>query len=62
VPETLTTLLRDRFTLVANFPVDAKPDTARLYDQQDAFYLPLAGFAGLRRPGPSFELYRRRSR
>ena len=60
VPETLTAVLRDRFTLVATFPADAEPDTARIYDQQDAFYLPLAGFGGLRRPGPSFELYRHR--
>ncbi len=60
VPDTLTAVLQARFTLVARFPVDAAPGTARVYDQQDAFYVPLSGLTGLRRPGPAFELYRRR--
>jgi len=60
VPETLEAVLRDRFTLVARFPVDGEPGSVRVYDQQDAFYLPLSGFAGLRRPGPAFELHKRR--
>jgi hypothetical protein len=32
------------------------------YDQQDAFFLPLAGFHGITRPGPDFYVYRRRLR
>lgn len=61
VPETLERVLRDRYRLLTAFPTDATAGNVdRLYDQQDAFYLPLAGFSGLRRPGPAFELYQRR--
>lgn len=60
VPAALESILRKRFALVARFQTDSAPGTPRVYDQQDAFYLPLTGLAGLRRPGPSFELYRRR--
>jgi hypothetical protein len=31
----------------------------RLYDMQDAFYVPFAGFDGVSRPGPNFTLYKR---
>jgi len=31
----------------------------RTYDQQDAFFLPLDNFSGVRRPGPNFYLYER---
>ncbi|MGE3507490.1 MAG: hypothetical protein AB7N65_01230 [Vicinamibacterales bacterium] len=60
VPAALESILRDRFTLVARFQADPSPRTSRVYDPQDAFDLPLTGLAGLRRPGPSFELYPRR--
>lgn len=59
VPASLEQKLREQFTLVATFPADESVVSTRLYDQQDAFYLPLRGFDGIVRPGPSFELYRR---
>jgi hypothetical protein len=31
-----------------------------VYDQQDAFYLPIDGFAGIARPGPNIRFYQRR--
>ena len=31
----------------------------RVYDQQDAFFVPFAGFSGVDRPGPNFTLYQR---
>lgn len=34
-------------------------DRWRLYDMQDAFYVPFAGFDGVSRPGPNFTLYKR---
>ena len=34
---------------------------ARVYDRQDAFFVPYAGFEGVERPGPNFTLYRRAS-
>jgi hypothetical protein len=30
-----------------------------LFDQQDAFFVPFAGFRGVKRPGPNFALYKR---
>jgi hypothetical protein len=33
-----------------------------VYDIQDAFFLPYGRFHGVRRPGPNFEIYRRRER
>lgn len=33
-----------------------------LYDQQDAWYLPIDGFAGIERPGPTVRIYQKRPR
>jgi len=52
-------LLRDEYSLVRTFDAHTAR-TDRVYDAQDAFFLPLAGFRGIDRPGPNFELYRRR--
>jgi 4-amino-4-deoxy-L-arabinose transferase-like glycosyltransferase len=41
-------------TVVASFkPYSGSPPGAAVYDPLDAFYLPLAGFGSLERPGPS---------
>jgi 4-amino-4-deoxy-L-arabinose transferase-like glycosyltransferase len=37
------------------------PSSPHVYDYQDAFFIPYAGFAGVERPGPNYMLYRRRS-
>jgi 4-amino-4-deoxy-L-arabinose transferase-like glycosyltransferase len=37
------------------------PAEGRVYDLQDAFFLPFTGFAGVQRPGPNFTLYKRAS-
>ncbi len=59
VPEPIERLVVRRYRFVRGFPAGGgRAD--RLYDQQDAFFLPLAGLRGLSRPGPSFELYARR--
>jgi 4-amino-4-deoxy-L-arabinose transferase-like glycosyltransferase len=34
-------------------------DRWHLYDMQDAFFVPFAGFDGVNRPGPNFTLYKR---
>ncbi len=34
-------------------------ETGNLYDIQDAFFVPYAGFRGVERPGPNFTLFRR---
>lgn len=58
VPERLAALVARDYQLVQSWP--AADDRPRLYDPQDAFFLPLAGFDGIERPGPSFELYARK--
>lgn len=59
VPSQMPKLLSEQYRLVHTFPVG--DDRPRTYDPQDAFFLPLTGFQGLDRPGPSFELYQRRA-
>jgi len=41
-------------TVVATFkPYSGGPPAGAVYDPLDAFYLPIAGFGGIERPGPS---------
>jgi hypothetical protein len=61
MPASLEAVLRDQYVLVRTFPAETRPDVQRTYDQQDAFYLPLDGLEGLERPGPSFDLFARKS-
>jgi hypothetical protein len=51
-------LLKRDYQFVERFPA-FEPGTDRVYDQQDAFFVPFAGFRGVRRPGPNFTLYKR---
>jgi hypothetical protein len=60
VPPALEQLLKERYTLARQFPTETSANITRVYDQQDAFYLPIEGLEGISRPGPSFELYSRR--
>jgi len=36
------------------------PAASAVYDLQDAFFLPVAGFAAVERPGPDVRIYRRK--
>lgn len=59
VPAVLEQVVEERYQLVRHFPTaDDRPN--RLYDQQDAFFLPLNSLGGIARPGPAFDLYRKR--
>lgn len=62
VPEGLEEILRERYELARPFPTGPPAPPGRIYDQQDAFFLPLTKLAGLERPGPAYELYRKRQR
>jgi hypothetical protein len=57
VPAGVERLVHERYELAAAFTA-APPRPGRAYDQADAFFLPLAGFGGIERPGPNFEIYR----
>jgi 4-amino-4-deoxy-L-arabinose transferase-like glycosyltransferase len=59
VPAGVEQLVRERYDLAAAF-TPAPPRTDRVYDPQDAFFLPLKGLTGIERPGPNFEVYRLR--
>ncbi len=61
VSPTLEATLRERYALTRRFETGAGDGSGRLYDQLDAFYLPLTGLRGMTRPGPAFELYRRKA-
>jgi 4-amino-4-deoxy-L-arabinose transferase-like glycosyltransferase len=46
-------------TIVAAFTPE-RPEQPRVYDWQDALYVPLEGFEGVERPGPNLAIYVRR--
>jgi hypothetical protein len=58
VPTELRRLAADHYTLVHN--VTATNGGGGVYDIQDAFFMPIAGFRGVERPGPTVLIYRRR--
>jgi hypothetical protein len=59
VPDALERLVHERYDLVRVF-LSHKPQSRGIYDQQDAFFLPLTGLDQMTRLGPSFEIYRLR--
>jgi hypothetical protein len=50
--------LRQGYALAWSFPALTDRDD-RIFDLEDAFYVPFAGFRGVDRPGPNFALYQR---
>ena len=56
--EIIAEYLRRGYALAWTFPA-LTHRTDRIFDLEDAFYMPFAGFAGVTRPGPNFTLYRR---
>jgi hypothetical protein len=54
-------VMTDGYVRVAEFPAFS-PSEDLVYDQQDAFYVPLAGFDHVVRPGPNFVVYKYQSR
>jgi 4-amino-4-deoxy-L-arabinose transferase-like glycosyltransferase len=53
----LRRLAADHYTLV--YTVAATNGVSGVYDIQDAFFMPIAGFSGVERPGPTVQIYRR---
>jgi 4-amino-4-deoxy-L-arabinose transferase-like glycosyltransferase len=60
-PASIRELVGERYEFA--YRVDGVPAQAGtgVYDRQDAFFLPIAGFTGVARPGPTVLLYRLRS-
>ena len=56
VPTELRRLAAEYYTLVHNVTAT---NGGGVYDIQDAFFMPIAGFGGVERPGPTVLIYRR---
>ncbi|HMC77789.1 MAG TPA: glycosyltransferase family 39 protein [Vicinamibacterales bacterium] len=59
-PPSLAALLAQRYELVHEVRGTGGGSAAGIYDRQDAFFLPIAGFRDVERPGPDVRIYRRR--
>jgi len=59
VPESLRDLVAQRYRLVHEVRA-MRADEGAVFDRQDAFFLPIAGFSGVERPGPNVAIYFRR--
>jgi hypothetical protein len=54
-------VLQARYRTIARFDVEIPGRRGALvYDEQDAFFVPLSGFRAIRRPGPTLEVFGRR--
>jgi hypothetical protein len=61
-PAQLSAILEASYDLTATFAgLPATPATDTVYDQQDALYIPFAGFEGIKRPGPTVRIFTRRT-
>ena len=60
VSEALRSLAEREYVLVRMVRGTRGPAPSAVYDLQDAFFLPVAGFADVERPGPDVRIYRRR--
>ena len=56
---TLVGLAARHYTLA--FEVRTTDGEAGVYDQQDAFFMPVSGFSGVLRAGPTIRIYKRRA-
>jgi Dolichyl-phosphate-mannose-protein mannosyltransferase len=61
VPDGVQRIVGAHYERVREFAV-TRDDRPRVYDQQDALFLPLSGLGGVGRLGPAFEIYRLRAR
>jgi Dolichyl-phosphate-mannose-protein mannosyltransferase len=62
VPPSVAVLAQRQYRLIRRFDATVPGSRPGAYDHQDAFFLPLAGFRGILRPGPTIEIYQRRAR
>jgi hypothetical protein len=59
-PGAVVALVGSEYEVAQAFPALDMRATGNLYDQQDAFFAPYAGWNGVERPGPNIVIYRRR--
>lgn len=58
IPASLLKLIKNYYIPIKYFKAIDPRQKSNLFDQQDAFYLPFAGFCKVRRPGPNFIIYK----
>ena len=54
--------VKEHYRLRERFSALSRQSDQAWYDRQDAFFLPFAGFKGIRRPGPNYDLYENKSK
>ena len=59
VPQPIVQAVKSRYRLKKAFYAADFSSERNCYDQQDAFYVPYAGFGGVERPGPNIYIYER---
>ena len=59
-PPSIAALIAQRYELVHEVRGIGRESAGGIYDRQDAFFLPIAGFSDVARPGPDIRIYRRR--
>jgi len=59
VPDELRQLAAERYNLATIIRAASEPDPG-VYDPQDGFFLPIARFEAILRPGPTVAIYRKR--
>jgi 4-amino-4-deoxy-L-arabinose transferase-like glycosyltransferase len=60
-PDSLRDLVNAGYSLAYRMNGVPAAGGSGVYDRQDAFFLPIAGFKGVARPGPTVLIYRRRT-
>jgi hypothetical protein len=59
IPAGIGSLLKEYYRLAKSFHVTGLDREDNFFDQQDAFYLPFAGFHDVQGPGPNIDIYER---
>jgi 4-amino-4-deoxy-L-arabinose transferase-like glycosyltransferase len=59
VPPALRRLAAEKYQLVETAAATLMQQSSAVYDDQDAFFLPMSGFTAIIRPGPTIRIYRR---
>jgi hypothetical protein len=58
VPRALHKLAAERYQLANRVAATRQVAAEAIYDPQDAFFLPISGFGGVLRPGPTLLIFR----
>lgn len=60
LPRDIADLLAGSYVLRVSFEAIDMRNTKNIFDKLDAFYVPVAGFEGIQRPGPNMYVYERK--